>query len=304
MKKLPNIWFAIFFATLISVGLSFVLPKNEEQFLSRRFWVEKTFAPARYDVVIMGDSRVYRGVSPAIMEAKLKPLKVLNFGYSNGGLNPEMFNAAENKLNGNNHQKVIVLGISANTITGYSQDNKQYRQELHRSWEERFEAMYLNTMKYWFSPVTPEQLKDSLMHHKEKSYYRNHYFMTGYVASEKFPVDTMEAIASYQKDFSRFKVENRYLDELYSQVKNWYERGIIVIGFRPPIPVPMRELERVEGNYNERQLSDDFERAGGIWLVLNPGLYNTYDGSHLTIESAQKLSARLADEIGHLLIRK
>ena len=301
MKKVPNIWLTILLALIAASGLSLLLPKDSELYLSQRFWITKTFAPARYNVIVMGDSRVYRGVSPAIMEKELKEFKVLNFAYSNGGLNPEMFSAAENKLNETSRFKVIVLGISANTVTGYSRDNRQYLQELSRTREQRFEAIYLNSVKYWFSPTLPEKLLDELKNKQTDAFYTNKYFMNGYVASIKFPIDTTEAILSYQKDFNQYKVENKYLDELYFQVKRWTNQNIIVFGFRPPVSLPMRQLEDSLGRYNEEQIRTEFEKAGGHWIDLNPNLYKTYDGSHVTIESARKLSIKIASEIEKLV---
>ena len=301
MRKWPNIWITILLALLISVGTNLFLPKDTERYQSERFWIQKTFAPAAYDVVVMGDSRVYRGVNPEIMDSVLKPMRTLNFAYSNGGLNPEMFKAAEEKLKEDDNPKIIVLGISPNTVTGYSQANEQYRQEKTLSREARLEAIYLNSLKDWFAPVSLQKIRKILKNNKSESYYRNHYFMNGYVASEKFPVDTMEAIPSYRKDFSNYKVEAKYLDELYAQVKNWNDRGITVLGFRPPVPQPMRQLEAIQGLYNEDQIKSDFEKAGGHWVPLDPNKYKTYDGSHVTIESAQKLSAKLASEIKKLL---
>ena len=43
--------------------------------------------------------------------------------------------------------------------------------------------------------------------------------MNGYVESEKFPVDTMEAIPSYTKDFTNYKVNPENLEVLFKQVR-------------------------------------------------------------------------------------
>ena len=146
MKRVPNISITIILAILLATALSFVMPENEEKYRANMFWTKKTFAPSKYNVILMGDSRVYRGLSPEIMEEKLPGLKVLNFGFSNGGLNNEMFKAAEEKLIKSGQPKVIVLGISPNTITDYTQNNRQYLQELTRPKEEIIERLYLNPL--------------------------------------------------------------------------------------------------------------------------------------------------------------
>ena len=228
-------------------------------------------------------------------------MKVLNFAFSNGGLNPIMFDAAEEKLAQNDKPKVIVMGISANAISGYSAGNQQYVQELNRPREEIFERIYFNPLRYWFSATSPEKLKNHFSETKETAFYRNKYFMNGYVESEKFPADTMEAIPSYTKDFTNYKVTPENLSDLFKQVKKWTDSGIIVTGFTPPVSQSMQMLEDTLGMFDEALIKTGFEKASGHWIELNPAKYKTYDGSHLNIESAQKLSNEIGEEIQNLI---
>jgi len=290
MEKKPNIWISLAMAAVLVTALSFVLPKDDEKYLGELFWSRKTFAPAHYNVVIMGDSRVYRGLSPEVVESHLPGLKVLNFAYSNGGLNPTMFDAAEKKLAQNKKPKVVVMGISANTITDYSAGNQQYLQELTRPREEVLERIYLNPLRYWFSATSPEKLKQHFSKKEEKAYYRNRYFMDGYVESEKYPVDTTTAIASYIDDFTNYKVDSLHMDAIFKQVEKWTNAGIMVIGFTPPVSQPMQMLEDTLGLFNEDVIKSGIEKASGHWIDINPNQFKTYDGSHLTIESARQLS--------------
>ena len=78
--------------------LGLILPKqNTVKTQLERFWLKKTFSDKNYDIVIMGDSRTYRGVSPQAMQQILTNYKILNFAYSNGGLNNFMFGEAEKR---------------------------------------------------------------------------------------------------------------------------------------------------------------------------------------------------------------
>lgn len=288
-------------AAVLVAAFSFVFPKNQEKYLGELFWSRKTFAPAKYDVVLMGDSRVYRALSPEIMQSHLHGLKVLNFAYSNGGLNPVMFEAAEKKLAQNDRPKIIVLGITANSITGYSAGNQQYIQELTRPREEVLERIYLNPVRYWFSSTSPEKLKLHFLGKPDSAYYRNTYFMDGYVESEKYPVDTTAAISSYIDDFKNYKVDSVHLQVLFDQVEKWTKDGFTVIGFVPPVSTPMRELEYPLGLFDEAKIKAGFEKVSGHWFDINSANYKTYDGSHVTIESAQKLSGELAEYIKKLV---
>jgi len=301
MKKNQNIVITVILAAILVGALSFVMPKNKEKYLGDRFWAQKTFAPAVYDIIIMGDSRTYRGVTPEIMEKKLPGIKILNFGYSNGGLNPTMFEMAGKKLSIKNSKKVIVLGVSANCITDYTQKNEQFWQEKKRHPEDIFERLYLDGILYHFSATSPEGLREYFKKKTTTDYYRNEYHSDGYVESEKFPVDTMEAIPSYIDDFTRFKVDERLIDDLIKQVKDWIEKGITVVGFRPPTTASMRALEDTMGLYNEEVISTRFNEAGGHWINLNSNQYKTYDGSHLDKKSAVRLSEELANKISGIL---
>jgi hypothetical protein len=301
MERKPNIWITLAMAATLVTALSFVFPKNAEKYLGELFWTRKTFAPPKYNVVIMGDSRVYRGVSPEIIESYLPEMKVLNFAYSNGGLNPTMFDAAQEKLVKNNGPKVIILGISANAITDYSAGNQQYLQELNRPREEIFERIYFNPVQYWFSATSPEKLKKHFSKVEETSYYRNTYFMDGYVESDKFPQDTMDAMQYYVDDYKNYKVTPEKLEALFNQVKKWTGAGITVVGFVPPISQPLRNLEDSLGLFNDEAIKAGFEKASGHWVDLNPSNFKTYDGSHVTVESAQRISHIIGEEIEGLI---
>jgi hypothetical protein len=192
MDKNKKISYTLSIAAILIIALSFLLPKNEEKYLGDRFWTQKTFAPSRYDIVIIGDSRTYRSVSPSLMSESIPDKEILNFAYSNGGLNKEIFKEAERKLSENSKQKAIIVGITTNCLTRFTRDNKQFVNEKKRPREEIFERLYLNGILYHFSSVTPEQIIDEFKEDSHKSYYINNYHPTGYVESIKFPIDKMK----------------------------------------------------------------------------------------------------------------
>ena len=301
MKRRPKIRITLLIAALLTAAFSFVIPNDAEDVKRELFWSRKTFARPVYDVLLLGDSRLYRGLSPEAMKPHLPGLKILNFGYSNGGLNPTMFEAAEEKLAENNKPKVIVLGISANTVTGYSADNQHYLQEVNRPREQLIERMYFHPLRQWFPSTSPRKLLQLFAENKDSSFYRHTYHKSGYVASEKFPIDTTEAIPLYTDDFRNYKVEEKFLEPLFRQVEEWSNEGITVVAFRPPVSQPMRELENTMGRFDEQHIKNEINRAGGYWIELNPSEYKTYDGSHLTIESARKLSVKVANSISELI---
>lgn len=292
-----NIGFTLAIGVVFIVLIGYFLPKDYHKYFGERFWTKKVFAKAEYDIVVLGDSRVYRGISPACFNEVLEGYNTLNFGYSNGGLNKTIFKAAESKLSKKSEQKIIVLGVSAFSINPLSLRNSQYLQELTRPREEVYERLYLNKHLHFFSPVNPEQVIDLLKGKKVDNNYISIYHDNGWVESEKIVIDTMEAMPYYKKDFSQHLTSYELVSDLCVQIKDWREQGILVFAFRPPASVPLSNLEDSVGLYNEKKISSMIENAGAKWINVNSTKYKTYDGSHLYRWDAERLSLRIANEI-------
>ncbi len=297
MEKIKhNIWLTFLIAIVLIAVLGQFLPKKPDKYLGERFWVLKTHKKDNYNFVILGDSRVYRGISPYEIEKVIPQYKIINFAYSNGGLNSIVCNAAEGKLISNN-PRIILLGVSAFSINPLSNANKLYLQELSRPKEEVFERWYLNKYLNYYSPSTPEEVRDLVRKVKPSVNYLSIYHDNGWVESEKIPADTMEAIPYYKKDFSLHTTDYQIVDNLCKRITNWNNAGIKVFAFRPPASVPMIALENSSGDYNEQLIKTKIEQAGGVWINIDPTKYKTYDGSHLYKNDARNLSYKLAVEI-------
>ena len=61
--------------------------KTSESF----FWNNKVNDTKKYNFIISGDSRAYRGVSPDEVETIFKNFEAKNLGFSSGGFNEEIF---------------------------------------------------------------------------------------------------------------------------------------------------------------------------------------------------------------------
>ena len=90
------------------------------------------------------------------------------------------------------------------------------------------------------------------------------------------------------------------MQQVFEQVKKWTEQGIYVLAFRPPTTFSMVHLENNVGLYDENYIKKGIEKSGGQWIDLELSDFKTYDGSHLTINSAQKLSQLIGEEIKKL----
>lgn len=287
----------VFFISIILIVVCiFYLPKRENKKVDyEKFWIEKTFSGNDYDMLILGDSRAYRGISPFEIEKTLLEIKVLNFGYSSGRLNKFMYKEAEKHLNQNSKQRIILLAIAPNTLTKAPVEDEQYMSLLTLPKEEVIQRTYLAPMLNHFVPISLEDmllLKKDLNSKKEN--YIEEFHNNGWVASYMIEEDTTEALETYQVWFSKTKVEDELIEDLIYQTKEWVNKGIKVFGFRPPVSSSMKQIEDSLSDFNENLLRTKFEKAGGKWIVLDKNIYHSYDGSHIDKNSAIELSKDIA----------
>ncbi len=278
-----------------------VLPIDVDQVqqsgaVGEQFWVLKTHGKARFDMILMGDSRVYRGLSPQAMESVLAGTRILNFGYSGGGLDPVMYAAAEGKLDPGSTHMSIVLGVTPLTLTPYAARNQHYLQELNRP------ADYIFLRLYWLPLVHSLETLDvsditRAVHGSplrvQGGYYQE-FHNDGWIASWTIPEDPYRTLPSFRDIFSQTPVSSQLVQELIDQTRTWVAAGIRVYAFRVPSSPALVALEDQISGFDEAAFTEKFEAAGGTWFAIHLEPYHSYDGSHLTKQSALQLSVDLA----------
>ncbi len=289
--------------TLLSAALFLwiagsIFPKNPKRYLRDRFYMQKALAKPKYDIIIMGDSRVVNGISTEVFDSILPGYKSLNFGFSNGGLNPQMFKVAESKLNNSKKNKVMVLAVTALTLHEISFDNKHYLSLITTPREKQMELLYFAGVANYFAPVSPVIIKNLITGHHEQWYDMVQlYHKNGWAETSTPSPDTTYAIPYYRNDYKHALVDYHQLDVITRQIRKWTKEGIKVICFRPPTTIQMKELEEQVGHYDENRVARAVQEAGATWVPFNFSEYKSYDGSHLFGTSAIKLSEKLANEI-------
>jgi hypothetical protein len=252
--------------------------------MKEKFWADKVHANKRYNVIISGDSRVYRGVDPKSVSMELGGLKVLNFGFSSCGFNKYMYREINKRILQRSDTKIIILGITPYSLTTKAQENAHYKQEKDRNPKDIFVRRYVNPFFHFFDPIKPTDLifnSDTLSGYHES--FRN----DGWVASYKTPADSMYALNRYRKNFKNNTVQPDIVHQLSVQIKKWVEDGVNVFAMRVPSTQAMEILENEISGYNENNVMKEIEDAGGRWLNFeNRFDYNSYDGSHLSKEAA------------------
>ncbi len=260
-----------------------------------KFWAEKTHSNSKYNVIFIGDSRLYRGIDPKTVSKTLNGLKVLNFGYSSGGHNEVIFDEISNRFVDSDRTRAVVLVLSPYSLTPKAQENSYFNQEKERNERDVFNRRYIAPFFDFFDPVKPSEIFQS---NDTKQGYHEAFRPDGWVESYKIPSNPEHALKVYVNDFRDNKVSQDVLDKVYDQVKKWKKQGIRVFGFRIPTTKEMEKLEDSISGYKENEIRMNFEKAGGEWINIEDRYgYVSYDGSHLERKSAIRFSDYIGNEI-------
>lgn len=289
-----------FLMAALTVALVYFVGVNKPKPLSstiqkEKFWADKTHSTSKYNVIFIGDSRLYRGIDPRTVSKTLKGLKVLNFGYSSGGHNEVIFNEINQRFVGSDKTRAVVLVLSPYSLTPKAQENSHFNQEKERNKKDVFNRRYIAPFFDFFDPVKPSEIFQS---NDTIQGYHETFRRDGWVESYKIPSNPEYALKVYVNDFRDNKVSQDVLDKVYDQVKEWKKQGIQVFAFRMPTTQAMEKLEDSISGYKENEIKMNFEKAGGEWINIDDRYgYESYDGSHLERKSAIRFSDYIGNEI-------
>lgn len=259
------------------------------------FWLNKTYTKKKFNIVIGGDSRTYRGINPDKLNEGLAnfSLSIINMGYSFGGFSQEMLTLIEEKLNKNQTNKVVLLGITPLSLTPNACSNKHLQTLKHISATD----VYLKTNiipRYFalFEPISVTKLFKAIVNPTVE--YYDDLKENGWDGSYCYPQCIAPTLESYKLIFINNQVNLKTIDTLQRQIQKWNTMGIKTYTFRPPSTKAMEEIENEKSGFNESYTRKKIEDAGGIWLDIPDRFgYQSYDGSHLPAEEANRLSLEL-----------
>lgn len=302
MSYLSKIAFSVSLSLLAVVLFGLYRPKLKlSSFADDKFWLDKVFTNEYFNVVLGGDSRVYRGVNPVNLAIGLgdSSLKILNYGISSAGFSQEMLNDITQKMAVNQEKKMIVLGISPYTLTPQACINWQ----LHYLKKHQKEDVFLKKNiipKYFslFEPIAITKLFKVIAKAEEEGYDQVHDY--GWKSAHDYVMQPTYSLALYKKNFLHNTVNPKVIDTLQSQIQKWTKAGITVFAYRPPTTREMEVLENIEGGFDEALTRKKIETAGAVWLDIPDRFgYQSYDGSHLSAEEANRFSL----ELGKVILR-
>lgn len=263
-----------------------------------RFWAEQARERARFDVVLAGDSRVFRGLSPAAMSEVAPRSRFHNFGFSSACACGPYLSFVVDRLDPASVRPTLVVGVTPHSLTRHAERDNGYLAEARRTPSEVAERLYLAPALGFVEPIAPADLTGALFGRAPaRSRYVQRYEADGWVASALVPPEPDRALGEYRRVLSASKVEPRIVEELRATVEKLRARGVRVVAFRPPASEAMRALEAELAGYDEPSVRATLKAAGAHYVDVDPDAYATYDGSHLGEEAAVRLSRELAREL-------
>ncbi len=258
------------------------------------FYVQKTFADDLADLVILGDSRALRGLAPSEMVTDLPGLSILNLAYNSGGLNDEMYDFCESRLDMDSPQRGVVLAMTPLTLLDWKSANGQYRETKGLDPDQVLLQLYMPRLAEFFAPWRPSDVVDQVKTLPRLRTYSLEYHDDGWLASERSPVDTLEALRVYRHQLDGSTVDPGLVEDLETRIRRWSAAGIQVFVVRMPCQPSMDALEDSMLTFDEKDLEQRVQAAGAVWLPVPRSGWKTYDGSHLFESDARRLSRDLA----------
>lgn len=270
-----------------------------------RFYYLKAHPPEKINLLLVGDSRVMQGLSPAVFRKHLSDCpSVFNYGFPSLRYTDEILFDIEKMLSDPDGEKTIILQISKETF-----------------------------------PLNPPQIVANRMIHEYKTFS----ICTGFLLRNYFDMvrsflplnlrqiwlkwTNQRAFINYQKntlhrmnttrfhddgwrqalnpsvrpavfaDLIHRTVSQSAIDSLMQYVQTWRARGIQVYGFYPPSSERLQiYVEEMVRDANEK-IKQRFIRAGGEMLAVRNQDYTTYDDVHLSSEQAERLTLEIICQI-------
>ena len=285
---------------LIFVLMYFSLLKlnTSNNMLKESFWANKVTADSSYDIVAVGDSRVYRGIDPEEIEAqyfKIKgsKIKAFNFGFSSAGLEPYILENAKALLR-QGGKKILLIGISPNSFIESSQENGHLRkvesQDVKDLWIKKHIYPELSIFRRY-------AISDFVKYKHKEFYLEKFNLNSGFVGSGKLPYDSTAAINQYYKQLKANKIDTFAVRVFLETLQVLKSEGIRIVAIRIPTTERMRILEdKLTDNFCQ-DLFNKIEAQGIECIKVHDSKIHSYDASHLDEKSAKLLSLKIADLI-------
>lgn len=301
----PTLWCLV---ALCVVVAGFALFRTDTRFAGapKWYWMEKLVWPQDADVVVLGDSRVYRGVDP---EAIAPGGVARNFGFSSAKLTDDYVGHAESLLDPAG-KRVMIIGVSLFSIPGRSDAQEGFQDARSELAKLRLPMRVARATSEWELALEPIALDAGQPNSGANgagsletaralaSEYQQVFHDSGWVESDREVQDPVAAgLATVRQSFPVGFATRADVSHLIALVRRLVADGVCVCAFRPPVPPEVAAFEDSIGFVEYKQLAESIGAAGGTWIDVDPTGLESYDGSHLDGPSARLLSERLGTAV-------
>ena len=289
---------SLLLAAVLLAAMGSLRPDKPHGMSPNAYWAEKINWRHCANMVIMGDSRSYMGISPAILSDYFVDMRIRNFGFNGNGYTPEYLQAATEVLDSQLPHRTILLAITPASLLRSATIDNQFLELKTKKSSCLLRYCKKRFPEFWdfFEPMSFRDAWFGLCPSAKPTHSSMEYFTDGWLAMEHSPVSHRE-IRKYQNSFSTNHVDPKVEAMLLDQVRQWRDDGVNVYAFRMPAHPKMIDLENTASGFDETAFIRDFQAAGGVWIKVNPAAYDSYDGSHLSRAAA----IRFSHDLGRLL---
>jgi hypothetical protein len=264
------------------------------------FWNNKVNDTKKYNFIISGDSRAYRGVSPDELENIIENFEAKNLGFSSGGFNEEVFKLINKYLDTKKSDNIVLICLTPFSLTNSAYESGHLKSLKRNIGFENWKINNITKNLSFFDPIIPSEIAASFLSYG----YFHKYHDNGWIESEKHPINRDVALKLYTKEFSNNKFSERSFQVLLDNIYDLTNKNIRVFTLRMPVYYKLKALEDSLSGFNENIIKSRIISNGGKWLDIQDSLYSTYDGSHLDGESAELLSRDIAKKIKSQLVNE
>lgn len=274
-------------------------PRYHTGLADSTFWARKISLRSAAEVVLAGDSRVMSGLSPRAMQPLLGGGRVVNFAFNGLGYSQDYLDRLEAVLAPSADRPTVVLGVTPAALSMERAESNEFTEWRDQGPGEIFMARHFGQVGEFFRPMRWEQLlqlpRGEIAPPQPR--YEAHRRPDGSSLLHHVPQGIEPGLNEYRQMLAEgVRVEPERVEMLLARVAHWRRRGIVVYGFRPPVPPQMAELEEQFGlDYDSFRRR--FAAAGGVWIDIPADRFDSTDGSHIPGDQVDDLSRLVARKI-------
>lgn len=274
------------------------------------YWRLKLEWTGQADIVLAGNSRIYRGLDPAIFEQALAGRTVLNLGFSDQVWSEAYLDLIQKTLKLSAEKtRWIVIGVDPPSLKAveYSGTPSMEASGFGNALRQQHGALLPARWAVAFTELTqrlapidlPLLLGIQQVSAKTSEDYLQDYHVDGWIASNFREQDPERFVRNYWRDRTEAqqKISDATAQRLVARIASWRQLGLRIAAFRPPTTAETSTLEDLVFGFNQSNMERALTSAGALWIDCTDTTLRSYDGSHMIPESAQRLSRCLADAI-------